>query len=95
MRVTIKQRGGFVGGEVVLAQVDTATLDAATRRSIEQQVQATVSSAGQEAAIGADLMTYELEVEDGSTRSGGSWIEDGGTAAQPVKTLLDRIAQVG
>jgi hypothetical protein len=95
MRISITQRGGFAGGEVVLASVDTATLDEATRRTVEQQVQAATAARQREQPVGSDMLTYELSVEDGAARSSSTWVDDGGAGAQPVKDLLERLPQVG
>jgi hypothetical protein len=95
MRITIKQRGGFAGGEVVLANVDTATLDPAVRQRIEQQVQAATAAGQRDLPVGSDLLSYEMSVEDGAAKSRGTWVDDGGAGAQPVKELLARLSQVG
>jgi hypothetical protein len=92
MRITIKQRGGFAGGEVVLANLDTATLDAATRASIEQQVRSAAAAAPGERPVGSDLMEYEMSLEDGGAVTRRTWVEDGGAGAQPVKDLLARLS---
>ena len=95
MLVTVKQRGGFAGMEVGLAQVDTSTLDAATRAAIERHVRTVLSSAsGRDAQVGADQLEYELTVDDGGSRKTMTWIEDGTDNASPIRELVARLVEV-
>ena len=91
MRVTITQRGGFVGDEVTLAELDTERLDDSARREIESLVAGTQArGAARGAPIGADLLEYNLTV-DGQTIS---WVDDGGPSAAPIRDLLARVQQL-
>jgi hypothetical protein len=92
VRVTVRQRGGFAGTDIELAQVDTATLDAATRTALETEIRSVLSApAAPDAQVGADLMQYELTVDDGGKRQVRTWIEDGTDAAAPIRELVSRI----
>ena len=91
MRLKITQRGGFVGDEVTLAEIDTERLDAGARREVENMVASTrARGASRGAAVGADLLEYNLTV-DGQTMS---WKDDGGEAAAPIRDLLARVQQL-
>jgi hypothetical protein len=92
MRVTITQRGGFAGTDVELARVDTANLGAAERTALEAEIRSVLASPGAaDTQVGADLMTYELTVEDGGTRQVKTWVEDGTAAAAPIRQLVAKI----
>lgn len=93
MRITITQRGGLAGDEITLAQVDTATLNPAARKQIEEQVAASMARSRPPAdrAIGADLLEYTLTVDDGGDQEKTTWVDDGGAGAQPIKDLITRL----
>jgi hypothetical protein len=91
VQVKITQKGGFVGDEVTLAELDTERLDAKARREVENMVAATRSrGASRGAAVGADLLEYNLTV-DGQAMS---WKDDGGESAAPIRDLLARVQQL-
>ena len=94
MRVTVTQRGGFAGADVELARVDTATLGAAERAALEAEIRAALESPGAaDTQVGADLMTYELTVDDGGKRRTRTWVEDGTDAAAPIRQLVAKITR--
>jgi hypothetical protein len=96
VRVTVKQRGGFAGVDVDLAQVDTAALDADRRAALEQQVRAVLDTASRrEPHVGADHMEYELTVDQDGRRTVTTWVEDGSEAAAPIRDLVARLTEVG
>jgi len=95
MRITIKQRGGFVGDEVTLVAVDTSRLDPQTCARIEGEVRNSGLLAGQrDRPVGSDLLEYQIEVEDGGTRETATWVDDGGASAEPVRHLIARLSDV-
>jgi hypothetical protein len=92
MQIIVRQTGGFSGAQTV-ASVDTAHLDASRRARIEQLARdAAASLQNAEEPIGADLMRYEITVqEDGTTRS-LAWTDDG--TFGPVKQLIEEVQQL-
>ncbi len=92
MQITVTQRGGLVGEEVTLVQLDTGRLGNETRRGLEQQIDATFMSKGtDERPVGADLLEYRLIVEDQGRRRARTWTDDGGAAAEPIRDLLAKL----
>ena len=92
MQIVVRQTGGYGGTEHV-SRVDTARLDAARRTHLEQLARdATASLRDTQEAIGADLMRYEITVqENGATRS-LAWTDDG--TSGPVKQLINEVQQL-
>jgi hypothetical protein len=92
VQITVTQRGGFIGGEVTLVQLDTGRLGNDTRRGVEQEIDATLMSSGtDERPVGADLLEYRLIVEDQGRRRARTWTDDGGVAAAPIRDLLEKL----
>jgi len=92
MGIVVRRTGGYAGTESV-ARVDTSRLDAAERRRIEQLVRdAAAALARAQEPIGADLMKYEITVqENGSTRT-LAWTDDGSPG--PVKQLIEEVQKL-
>lgn len=92
MRVTVTQRGGIVGDEVTLVDLDTARLGDDIKHRVEQQVSAAIASRASAAeSIGTDLLNYQLVVEDRGRKQALTWIDDGGKSAAPIRDLLSRL----
>jgi len=64
MRIEVRQQGGFAGLRPPPLVVDTARLDARTAGEIEQL--ARTLPPGNEPARGADLMRYDVQIDDRS-----------------------------
>ena len=95
MRVTITQRGGFIGSEVTLVQIDTARLDAEARHEVEGQIAASVAlRAPRDQPIGADLLEYKVVVDDQGRHDAITWVDDGGPSAAPIRDLVARLQQL-
>lgn len=94
MNVTVTQRGGFVGSEVMLAQVDTGRLDANTKKELEQEIAAAMAATPRERPAGADLLEYKIVVEDQGRRDEMTWVDDGSPSTAPARDLVARIQQV-
>ena len=95
MRVTITQRGGFIGGEVTLVQLDTGRLDADARHEVEQHIAASRAlDAPRDQPIGADLLEYTLVVDDQGRHDAITWVDDGGPSAAPIRDLVARLQQL-
>jgi hypothetical protein len=91
MQIVVRRTGGYGGGENV-SSVDTARLDAARRARIEQLVRdaaASLRNAGE--VIGADLMRYEITVQENGTTRSLAWTDDG--TSGPVKDLIEEVQQ--
>ena len=91
MQIVVKRKGGFSGIENV-ASMDTARLDAVRRMRIEQLARdavATLRNATE--PIGADLMRYEITVQENGTTRSLAWTDDG--TFGPVKELIEEVQQ--
>jgi hypothetical protein len=92
MHITVRQTGGYAGGESV-SSVDTSRLDASRRSRLEQLVRdAATAVAGGHEAIGADLMRYEITVRENGTVRSLAWTDDG--AMGSVKQLIDEVREL-
>ena len=90
MRITVT-RSGFAGAEQV-ADIDTARLDPARARTIEQMAQAAEAEAGRaEEVIGADLMRYEITIQDDGGSHRLSWTDDGSLRKGPISRLIEEV----
>ena len=91
MRITVTRTGGYAGTERV-ADVDTAHLDPARARAIEQMARDAAGDAGRtEEVIGADLMRYEIIIQDNGSSRRLSWTDDGNPQGGPVKRLIEEV----
>lgn len=90
MQIVVRRTGGYAGTESV-STVDTSRLDTARRKRIEQLIRdaATVGSA--EAPIGADLMRYEITVQENGTTRSLTWTDDG--TPGPMKRLIEEVQE--
>ena len=92
MKIVVKRSGGYSGIEHV-ASVDTARLDAVRRTRIEQLVRDAVASLhNAKEPIGADLMRYEIAVQENGTTRSLAWTDDG--TSGPVKELIEEVQQL-
>lgn len=95
MKITIRQTGGFAGRPVELAAVDTDRLDPGAagelRKAVEESgffgLPATVAST----AIGADMLTYEVTVEDAGRRHAVAFVDDESARTAPLRRLRDEV----
>jgi hypothetical protein len=91
MHIEVKRKGGYSGIENV-ASVDTARLDAARRTRVEQLVREAVATLRNATEpIGADLMRYEITVQENGTTRSLAWTDDG--TVGPVKELIEEVQQ--
>jgi hypothetical protein len=92
MQIVVRRTGGYGGIENV-STVDTSRLDAARRERIEQLIRDAAATLGRtEEPIGADLMRYQITVqENGATRS-MTWIDDG--THGPMKQLIEEVQEL-
>jgi len=94
VRIVIKRSGGY-GGAVHTATVDTSRLDSGRARQIEQLAdQASAGATQRTEPVGADLLRYDITIQDrGGTRS-LSFIDDGSPDAGPMKRLVEEIGEL-
>jgi hypothetical protein len=90
MKLTLKQSGGFAGGEQEPVRVDADRLEPSVREQLP-----TLLEAPPPEVVGADLPRYELTVEDGDTRRTVAWHDDGGEAVAPLRKLADEVRRAG
>lgn len=91
MRIQVKRTGGYAGIER-LADVDTSQLDPARARQVERMVSeaaAAVARGGE--VVGADLMRYEITIQENGASRELSWIDDGSPEPGPVKRLIEEV----
>lgn len=91
MQIVIRRSGGYAGTNAQTSRVDTARLDATRRSRLEQLVRdATAALRTKTAeAIGADLMRYEISVQENGATSSLAWTDDG--TSGPVKELIEEV----
>ena len=94
MNVKITQRGGFIGDEVTLVQIDTGRMDGNVRRDLEQQIAAIMKQRSGNQPIGADLLKYTLQVDDQGRHDAVTVVDDGGGSAAPIRDLVARLQQL-
>ena len=98
MRIRIRQLGGFAGDALELARVDTATVPvevaAALHEAVDEARFFALPAAVPSDAVGADLLVYEITVEDGDRQHSVSFVEDGSDATSPLRRLKTQLVRV-
>ena len=99
-RITITQHGGFAG-TVQRVAVDAGSLDEAGLREFDAARAELAALAGSPAAagpeIGADLVHYEVEIDDGGAKERFRLGESaaGGVAPVSVDSIIARLERLG
>jgi hypothetical protein len=94
MRIVIRRSGGYAG-ETDTANIDTSRLDPGRAREIERLVdQASAGAALGGGPVGADLMRYDITIEDGEDSRSLSFLDDGSPDAGPMKRLVEKIGEL-
>jgi hypothetical protein len=94
VRIVIKRTGGY-GGAGHTATVDTLRLDPGRARQIEQLAdQASAGAAQRTEPVGADLLRYDIKIQDGGKTRTLSFIDDGSPDAGPMKRLVEEISEL-
>ncbi|HMH52963.1 MAG TPA: protealysin inhibitor emfourin [Candidatus Acidoferrum sp.] len=97
MRIRVRQLGGFAGEPLELGRVDTATLPADVAAALHQTVDQAhffdLPAVVPSDSVGADLLVYEITVEDGDRRHSVSFVEDGSEAASPLRGLKTQLVR--
>jgi emfourin len=91
MRIEVRQQGGFAGLRRPPLVVETEDLEPALARELEQL--AASLPAGGPPGRGADLMRYDVLVDDASGRRTAAFFEPDVPA--PVRSLLKLTRQAG
>ena len=91
MRIEIRQQGGFAGLRRPALVVETEDLEPAVARELEEL--AASLPAGGPPGRGADLMRYDVLVDDASGRRTAAFFEPDVPA--PVRSLLKLARQAG
>jgi hypothetical protein len=92
MRIDVTRTGGYGGNESV-STVDTDRLDPARRKRIEQLIRDAAATFGRaEEPIGADLMRYEITVQEGGAKRSMTWTDDG--TFGPIKQLIEEVQEL-
>ena len=94
MKVTVKRSGGYAGISDSF-NVDTEKIDGAARQQIEQMVQSIgfFSFPADAAGVGADLMRYEITVDDGHRQHTLAFSDDGSPQTEPLKRLVEKLSE--
>lgn len=93
MKIVIRASGGFAGLEASeVGQIDTRNLSPERRQRIEALIARLADTASE--VVGADLMHYELEIEDASGRRRIA-VDDTGEPGSPIQQLLAELATAG
>ena len=91
MRIEVRQQGGFAGLRRPPLVVETEDLEPAQARELEQL--AAALPAGGPPGRGADLMRYDVLVDDPSGRRTATFFEP--EVPPPVRALLKLAREVG
>jgi hypothetical protein len=91
MRIEVRQQGGFAGLRRPPLVVETEDLEPATARELEQL--AAALPAGGPPGRGADLMRYDVLVDDASGRRTAAFFEPDVPAA--VRALMKLAREAG
>jgi hypothetical protein len=97
-RIVVREQGGYAGVDQVVADIDVAALDPATRQHVEQAI----ASAGLFGlsgtvgdAAGFDLLQQVVTVttEDGRQHS-ATFVDTGGQETAPLRQLVETLRSV-
>jgi hypothetical protein len=94
MRIEVRQQGGFAGLRRPPLVVETEDLEPALARELEQLAASLPAGGpGGRGRVGADLMRYDVLVDDASGRRTAAFFEPDIPA--PVRSLLKLARQAG
>lgn len=94
MILTLRRTGGFVGFQEVLGTVDTRTLAGEAQRALAGQLQALGRFALRAPGPGADLLRYELEIQEPGQPSRTLTITDEGDPDNPGLLALKALGKM-
>ena len=95
MDIIVKRTGGYAGTEEV-DRVNTAQLDPERRKQVEEWARQALKGAESGPAaepVGADLMRYEITIQDGATKRSMTWVDDG-SRTSPMGRLVGGLADL-
>ena len=97
MTITMRQSGGFAGATIELAAVDVDRLDPPRAAVLKSAVEAAgffrLPASLTSTAIGADVLTYEITIDDGGRRHTVKFVDDESAATAPLRRLRDVLLQ--
>jgi len=94
MRIEVRQQGGFAGSiRRPPLVVETEDLEPALARELETLATQLPAGGGRRRRVGADLMRYDVLVDDASGRRTAAFFEPDVPA--PVRALLKLARQAG
>lgn len=98
MLITVKRTGGFAGLSEEVARVDTARLSQHAAQQVQQAVQRLgffeLPTAVAPEALGADLLQYQISIEDGGREHRVSFYQDEAPGTEPLLKFIDLLAEV-
>ena len=91
MKISVKASGGFAGlNQTSVGELDTKQLAAERANQIEQCIDALMK---QEGAVGADMMRYDIDVEENGGKRHHIAVFDEGDSGSPIQQLLSLLNQ--
>jgi len=95
VRIVVSQTGGY-GGVHGTAAVDTSHLEPRLALAIEQLAQQAMESVDRRGPpVGADLMRYEITIEEEDRSRSLTFIDDGGAEGGPIKRRIEAVQRRG
>lgn len=93
MKISIRQSGGFAGAIETLGPIETADLPSGMAREIESEIRQLgfLSQPSQDESVGADLMRYEVTVQDGNHERTLRVVDDGSEHAEGLRDLIQKL----
>jgi hypothetical protein len=94
MKVTVNRSGGYAGISDSFS-VDTDKIAGAAGQQIEQMIRSIgfFSFPAGAAGVGADLMHYEITVDDGQSQHTIAFSDDGSPQIEPLKRLVEKLSE--
>lgn len=97
MKILLRQTGGFAGVAIDLATIDTASMPPDAARAWQEAIEDikffSLRAAVASEAIGADMLVYQITVEDSGRRHTVSFVDDDSLATARLRRLKDRILE--
>ena len=92
MRVTIRRHGGFAGASETVAVKDSAQLASPDSAALRTTLVRIRKLAREHRAVGADLVNYELLIDDSGSQAVVSFADDGSEEAQQLVQLVNTLS---
>ncbi len=98
MKIWLRQKGGYAGITIDLVSLDTDRVPPETARTLQTAVGACgffelpATVAGD--TVGADMLTYEIAIEDGVRKHRVTFVDDDSPRTAPLRRLKDTLLAV-